>query len=922
MQTHWPESWFVGETGESQELPNLGESHTHVAGARSSGSDVLCAHAGDRLQLPPRTIAGAAFSMELLERKKCLAELSDWLRRAIEGAGCIALLGAEAGIGKTALLHEFAKATLGARVLWGGCDALFAPRPLGPLYDIARQAQGDLLAAIASNANREVIFAATLNELERAQTLVVFEDMHWADEATLDLLKFLGRRIQRTRAMLVVSYRDDEVGARHPLRFVLGDLPRATTHRMSLFPLSESAVDQLARQAGKSSADLHRITGGNPFFVTEALAAVADTVPVSVRDAVLARAMRLTPEARKIAELACVVPGRTESWLLEQTVPVDEAAIEDCMSIGMVRSDDGALAFRHELARRAFEDSISQSHRQLLHAKVFAALSARPHISAARLAHHAAGANNAAAVLQFAPLAAKQAASVGSHREAVSQYQVALLYAQNMAQDERARLYERLSYECQLTAQHEQAIEARRAALEIWRASGARMREGDALQWLSRLSWAVGRRAEANRYGADAVSTLESLPPSPELARAYSNCAQLDMESHELESAVTWAQRAIAIAEPLAENEIFSDALGALGVTRLIAGDAGGWADLERGLRLALNGDLQEQVASVYTDLAAMAVSCRQYDKASRYLSEGLGYCERHDMDSLRLYMLAYRARKSFEQGDWQAASDDAEAVLRHPLATPITRIPALRTLGHIRIRRGDPQAEAALDEAWALGGAAQELQRIGTLAAIRAEAAWLAGDREGVLMAVAPAYEMVCQRRDPRMKGELATWLWRVGALEGQPAEIAEPYAQEISGDWRAAAFNWKHLGCPYEYACLLAWHGAETEQREALEVLERLGAAPAAQALRKRMRAEGVRSVPRGLRTSTRSNRLGLTRREAEILTLVSQGMRNSAIAKRLFVSTRTVDRHVSAILSKLGVQSRGEAVAMASKAATSPH
>ena len=859
--------------------------------------------------------------MELLERKKCVAELTDWLRRAIEGAGCIALLGAEAGMGKTALLQEFAKAPLGARVLWGGCDALFAPRPLGPLYDVARQTKGELLAAINSDASREVIFAAALNELERIHTLIVFEDMHWADEATLDLVKYLGRRIQRTRAMLAVSYRDDEIGPRHPLRLVIGDLPRAATHRMSLFPLSEAAVAQLARQAGQPSADLYRITGGNPFFVTEALAAVADKVPISVRDAVLARALRLTPEAREIAELACVVPGRTESWLLEQAVLFDEAAIEGCLGIGMMRADDGALTFRHELARRAFEDSLSQSHRQLLHAKVFAALSARPHISSARLAHHAAGARNAAAVLQFAPLAAMQAASVGSHREAASLYQVALLYAQEIAPDERARLYERFSYECYLTGQHERAIEARRAALEIWRALGVRMREGDALQWLSRLSWFVGRRADANRYGAEAVLTLESLSPSPELARAYANCAQLDMESHELESAIGWAQRAIALAEPCAQNEILCDALGALGITRLIAGDSSGWADLDRALRIALDRDLQEQVASAYNDLSAMAVSCRQYDKASRWFSEGLAYCEKHDLDALRLYMLAYRARKNFEQSDWPAASDDAEAVLRHPLATPITRIPALRTLGHIRIRRGDPQAEAALEEAWAIGGAAQELQRIGTLAAIRAEAAWLAGDREGVLKAVGPAYEMVCRRRDPRMKGELASWLWRVGALKGQPSEIADPYAQEISGDWRAAASGWKQLGCPYEYACLLAWHGTETEQREALEILERLGAAPASQALRKRMRAEGVRAVPRGLRTSTRSNRLGLTRREAEILTLVSQGMRNSAIARRLFVSTRTVDRHVSAILSKLGVQSRGEAAAMVNKGPGSP-
>ena len=856
--------------------------------------------------------------MELLERKKCLAELTEWLSLAIEGAGCIALLGAEAGIGKTALLQEFAKAPLGARVLWGSCDALFAPRPLGPLYDIARQTQGELLAAIYSNVNREAIFAAALNELERTQTLIVFEDMHWADEATLDLLKYLGRRIHRVRAMLVVSYRDDEIGPRHPLRFVMGDLPRSSTYRMSLLPLTEAAVGLLARQAGQSSAGLHRITGGNPFFVTEALAAVADTVPVSVRDAVLARTMRLSPGARRIAELACVVPGKTESWLLQQAVAVDETDIEGCMRVGMARSDDGALSFRHELARRAFEDSLSQSQRQLLHATVFAVLSARPHISAARLAHHAAGARNAAAVLQFAPLAAMQAASVGSHREAISLYEVALLYAQEIAPEERASLYERLSYECYLTGQHERGIEARCPALEVWRASGARMREGDALQWLSRMSWFIERRADANRYAAEAVLTLEPLPHGPELARAYSNCAQLDMECHELESGISWAQRAVALAEACGAKEILCDALGNLGTIRLIAGDASGWADFERALRIALDGNLQEQVASGYTDLSAMCVSWRQYENASRWFSEGLAYCEKHDLDGLRRYMLMYRARKNFEQGDWPAASEDAEAVLRDPLSTPITRIPALRTLGHIRIRRGDPQAEAALEEAWALGGPVQELQRIGTLAAIRAEAAWLAGDREGVRKAVGPAYDLVCQRRDPRMKGELASWLWRVGALEDQPAQIADPYAQEIAGDWRAAALAWKGLGCPYEYACLLAWHGVETEQREALGILERLGAAPAAQALRKRMRAEGVRAVPRGLRVSTRSNRLGLTRREAEILTLLSQGMRNSAIAKRLFVSTRTVDRHVSAILSKLDVQSRGEAVAMASKGA----
>src|SRR5882762_11920907 len=173
--------------------------------------------------------------MELLEREQCLAELAKWLGAAVRDGGCIALLSGEAGIGKTALLH-----------------------------DIARQTHGPLLAAVNSAASPDVIFAAALNELERTKALVVFEDIHWADEATLDLLKYLGRRIHRTQAMLAATYRDDELGQRHPLRFVIGDLPRTSTHRMSLTPLSEAAVAQLARQAGRPSKGLHSITGGNP----------------------------------------------------------------------------------------------------------------------------------------------------------------------------------------------------------------------------------------------------------------------------------------------------------------------------------------------------------------------------------------------------------------------------------------------------------------------------------------------------------------------------------------------------------------------------------------------------------------------------------------------------------------------------------
>jgi DNA-binding CsgD family transcriptional regulator/tetratricopeptide (TPR) repeat protein len=854
-------------------------------------------------------------AMELLERERYLADLTAWFGAVPQRGGCIALVRGEAGIGKTVLLQKFSEQQRDARVLWGACDALFTPRPLAPLHDIARQAQGTLLSAMSSGANRDAIFAAALDELEEARALVVFEDLHWADEATLDLLKYLGRRIHRTQAMLAVTYRDDEVGPRHPLRFVIGDLPRAHTFQMPLSPLSEPAVAQLATRAGRPSKGLHGITGGNPLFVTEVLAAATDTVPVTVRDAVLARAARLSPAAREIAELVCVVPGKAESWLLEQAAQPDGEGFEGCLGIGMVRDEDGALAFRHEIVRRALEDSLSRARQQSLHARVLAILAPRPGLAAARLAHHADGASNGAEVLRYAPVAAVQAASVGAHRQAVAHYHAALRHADSLAADERVHLEERLSYECHLTGQHGRAIEFQRSALKFWRASGQRLKEGNALRFLARLSWFAGHSADANQYAGEAINILESLTPGPELAMAYCSRADLDLEAHEANSAVEWAERAIALAEPWADANILSQAFNVRGTVRLIGGDTDGWADVDRSMQLATDGGIPERIASAHTNLAAMAVSGRRYGQASGYLAQGMAYCEEHDLDSWLLYMLAYRGRMRFEQGDWNTAGDDLQAVLRHPLTTSISRIPALRILGHLRIRRGDPDANSPLEEARALGGPDPELQRVGTLAAIHAEAAWLRGDLAGVRREVQPAYELLRSRRDPRMKGELAAWLWRAGVRDPDATtDIPESFALEISGDWRGAANAWHALGCPYEHACMLAWYGQESEQREALVIFDALGAAPAALALRQQMRARGVRRVPRGARTSTLRHPHGLTRRETEILALLSEGLRNSAIARRLFISTKTVDHHVSAILTKLGVPSRAEAIAMA--------
>jgi DNA-binding CsgD family transcriptional regulator len=237
-----------------------------------------------------------------------------------------------------------------------------------------------------------------------------------------------------------------------------------------------------------------------------------------------------------------------------------------------------------------------------------------------------------------------------------------------------------------------------------------------------------------------------------------------------------------------------------------------------------------------------------------------------------------------------------------------------------MRVRRGDPDSDSPLQEARAIAAVMDETQRLAPLADALAEAAWLADDHETVVREVRTAYELTRGHSEPWPKGMLATWLWRAGALAEIPTDIARPYALEISGDWQAASQVWGEVGCPYERANMLAWYGGEAGQREALGVFEQLGATPAAQALRRKMRAQGMQGVPRGSRASTRLDPHGLTKREVQILGLLSEGLRNSAIAKRLFLSTKTVDHHVSSILTKLNVPSRAEAVAVARKLAES--
>lgn len=863
---------------------------------------------------------------EFLERGEHLNRLSGALALAAAGRGRILAIAGAAGTGKTTLVDHFVRGQQGAAHIYAGaCENLSTPEPLLPLRDIAR-ANG---AALDLSHGQLAAFETVLELLRgRAKpSLLILEDMHWADTATLDLIRFLGRRIAQAKALVLITYRDDE--HRSPLKDILAEAPAGSVERMTLEELSLPAVTALAEKAGRDGKGLYELTGGNPFLVTETLAAELDTMPESVRDATLARAARLPLEARTVLEAVSIFPRRADRKIAAQLVEAGfDAGLDQCAERGMLKVDGDMLTFRHELARRAIEESLAPSRRRNLHQKAVELLKAAGRPS--EIAHHAEHAADIATLITFARRAGEEAVRAGSPREAAAHFATLLRHREALTPEEIARNLELHAEQSYLMGACEAAVTSMREAAEMRRAAQDVLALGRDLTRLTRYSWICGRRVDAENYVAEAIAVLEAAGAAGELAWAYSHRSQLEMLASNPDSALRWGEKALALAEKAGEQEALIHALGNVGTVRMELAGLDATVELTRSLELARAAGLHDHVERAFCNLSCGAYWGRHYPKALAHIEMGASYAVERGLAHWEAYLRGFRAMALLDKGEWQVADSESQTVSGWCGIPDLYRTPALFALARLRVRRGDPDAETPLELARKFTEPLNELQRDVYTAVITAERAFLARglnlehDESGsnqqthddgeIVDRLRGIHMLAIERRQPWVIEESALWLY----LMGEPvasAKLSEPYRAHCSAKWREAADAWKKLGRPYEQALALS-AGDEAAQRDALAIFDRLGAAPAAARLRRLMRMAGVRAVPRGPIAGTRANAAGLTRRQVQVLALLGDGLSNPEIADRLCISAKTAEHHVSAIMARFDADTRRQAIAEARK------
>jgi DNA-binding CsgD family transcriptional regulator/type II secretory pathway predicted ATPase ExeA len=867
----------------------------------------------------------------LLERESDMAVLVSRYQQATTGRGGVVLLSGEAGMGKTSLVEHFAVSLRGGPVepaafLVGRCDDLHTPTPLGAVHDLAMLAPEPARTALLA-ARDAATAAVALVDLARAApspVVLVVEDVHWADDATLDMIRRLWRRAEQAAALLVVTYRDEDLSYRHPARRLLGSIVGPGVARLRLDPLTESAVRSLAAGTAVDAAELTRVTGGNPFFVTEVLGAPSGEVPPTVRDAVLGRLAALSAAARAVVAALSVVPSRCERWLAdalaEAVADTSTAGMAEAERAGVLQGDSEAVWFRHELARRAVETSQTAAERVQHHRAVLRELAHRAP-DPARLVHHASQAGDRDTLSRHAAAAAAQAVSAGSHRQASAHFALILEDADRLDPTQVAECRAGWAYSLYVINELGAAARVAEAAVTSWEQVDDLHGLGSALVTLSMAAfWTRGPTAAA-AAAERAVAVFDQLDDVAGLARSYtalarahSNLATLGGVAEPCPAGLRLAQRALELADRVEQDDLRSIALIYRGSSRLALGDPGGSGDLVEALRLAEADPRAEFYMRACVQAAGSAHRDGRIEAALQYVELGLrrGHDAEFFAGEYRLQLT--RASALATAGRWS----ESILTLRRLLADQRADAGLMRQLAQVLLARllarRDRPAEAAALLTDAQPGPDPDIAVAGPWAIAAVETAWLAGTPEAARAHAQTGSSLARAQNHQVTMAELACYCRRAGLPAEPPPEPPGPWRAGLADDRPRAAEAWAEHGDQYEQALELASSFQPDSMHRALDLLDALDAVAAARIVRRRLRQLGIRAVPRGPAPTTRANPWNLTRRQAEILQLLCTGLTNAQIAQRLVVSTRTVDHHVSAILQKLDVTSRQQAADLA--------